>query len=126
MATTTIDNRNNNGLIILLALAAIAAIALGTLELSTHAAQGRENTSLDAATIAKMMDNGTCKPIEAWECPLHDQQKIICKLKGNLWGGIIKSTTVNPPIIITGYPAPYSYWQRAVVRDECYLTMYTP
>jgi hypothetical protein len=122
MTTTTLDNRNNNTLLLLLALVAIAALALlGTLELTQHAAQGRENTALDATTIAYMIDNGVCKPIKTWECPLYNQRKVTCRIKGDLWGGLILGTAVDPPVIVTGYAASESYWTAAAIRDECYL-----
>ena len=130
MATTTLDNRNNNGLwfylLVFACLAIVFAVTLGALELTQHAEQGRENTTLDAAAIAKMIDDGICKPVEAWECPLYNQRKVICKIKGNLWGGLILGTATNPPVIVTGYPATYAYWQAACLRDECYLATYTP
>jgi hypothetical protein len=118
MGTTTLDNRNNNGLLILIAVAIIAAIALGMLELSGHAAQGRAG-AMDATEIRSLIVREVCKPVKAYTCPVHNQAKVICKLKGDLWGGLILGTTVEPPIIVTGYLAPYSYWMGTVVRDEC-------
>jgi hypothetical protein len=105
---------------ILLILAIIAAITLGTLELTRHAAEGRVSTTMDAMEIRRQIESGICKPVKAYVCPVHSQAKVICKLKGNLWAGLILGTAVEPPVIISGYPAPYSYWLGTIIRDECF------
>lgn len=128
--TTQATSQSNNGRFFLLLLIAVAACAaalysLGVtdLELTTHASQGRVGTSLDASAISSMISAGTCTPVEVYDCPAVNQRKIICSLKkSGLWAGLIIGTAVDPPVIVTGYPAPYKYWMGTVARDGCYLT----
>lgn len=126
MTAITEQNRGSGKLLLLLLLAgAVAfAIAVGQLELSHHAAQGRQNTSMDAAAIQYKIDNGGCKKVETYVCPSHNQMKVLCQLKGDLWAGLIIGTTVEPPVIVTGYVAPINYWYGTVERDGCYLSMF--
>lgn len=123
---------NKNGAIILLFLVAllfaVLYFALDTqLDLSQHALEERADTSLNATTILSMIQNKTCRPVETYECPAVEQRKIICNLgQGGIWAGLIIGTSVDPPVVITGYPAPYKYWMGTVARDGCYLTIYSP
>lgn len=119
------QNRRSSGLLLLIvaaiAIAALLAIpALGELELTQHAAQGRENTAIDAAYIQTKIDNGGCKKVRTYVCPEHNQIKVICKFSGDLWGGLIVGTASSPPVVITGYLAPLSYWENSAIRDRCY------
>lgn len=126
MTTTLTTNQRSNGwLLVLLAIAAIIAFALtvGQLELSHHAALGRDNTSMDAAAIQSQINKGGCKKTEIYICPAHNQIKMLCKLDSELWAGLIIGTASEPPVIVTGYVAPISYWYGTVKRDECYLSI---
>jgi hypothetical protein len=128
------QNQNNNTrwallLIIAIAVAILFALpALGELELTYHAEQGRENQALDAAAISNIIQKKGCRKLEIYECPMHSQKKVICKLdaRSDLWGGLIIGTRTNPPVIVTGYPAPYSYWMSSVARDGCFEASITP
>ena len=119
------NQQNSNGLLLLIlaaiAIAALLAIpALGELELTQHAARGRENTAIDAAYIQAKIDGGGCRKVRTYICPDHNQIKVLCRLDGDLWGGLIIGTASNPPVVITGYLAPLSYWENSAARDRCY------
>ena len=123
---STQNQRNNGGLLLLLLFAAVIvalAVAVGQLELTPHAQSGRVETSLDAATISSMIQNNMCKRVESYECPELRQQKVLCKVKGDIWAGLIIGKGTNPPVIVTGYPATYKYWMGTMVRDRCYKTI---
>lgn len=129
MTTVTLDNRGGGGKILLILVAIVIAFSvavgsLGTLPMTKHAEQGRAGTTMDAEAIRQMIDKRACKPIEVYVCPPVSQSKLICYLKpgGNgdaLWAGVIVGISAPHPII-TGYVAPYSYWQGANLRDGCY------
>ena len=116
-----------NAVLLFLVLAIAFAVAVGTLStlpMTRHAAQGRTGTALDAETIRQMIDQRACKPIEVYVCPPVSQSKLICYLRsssegGQLWAGVIVGMDMPHPII-TGYVAPYSYWEGANLRDGCY------
>ena len=136
---TAITNDGNSGggkfilLLILIAFAAtaIAVGSLSALPLTTHAANGRIGTNMDADAIRRMIDERKCRPIEIHICPPVNQSKAMCFLKpmangDELWAGVLVG--INPPNrIITGYVAPYfEYWVGANARDGCYRASRIP
>ena len=117
-------------LVILVLLSIIAgAIALGTigtLPLSSHAANSHTAEKYTAATIQSMIYRGTCKDVRCYTCPEHVKMMVLCKLShdSNLWGGLIVSITTNS--VITGYAAPWDYWYKVSARDNCTQTAFLP
>ena len=132
-ATSLSDSRGGGGWILLFFLAIIIVFAvsigvglLSDLPMTRHAAQGRADTTMDADTIRRMIDNKACRPIEFYICPSSLQSKAICYLKvtesDELWAGVIIGFH-TPYKVITGYVASYfEYWIPANQRDGCRLT----
>jgi hypothetical protein len=107
-------------LVALAILAAIKGIESLDLPFSRHAVTSHEG-QLRAKEIRDLIDRGKCSPVEAYYCPVpgSDHAKVICQLKGNIWGGLIIGLEGGERVIVTGYPASRSYWLRAIARGGC-------
>ena len=137
MSSTTYERRGGGGFLFILIFGVIIFLLafgatqldgilenLSDLPMTQHAAEGRAGTTMDADAIRRMIDNGTCKPVEFYICPPMNQSKAICYLKptdtgDELWAGVLIG--LQPPNkIITGYIAPYyEYWIPSIQRDGC-------
>ena len=107
-------------LVVLAILAAIKGIESLDLPLSSHAETSHEG-QLQAKEIRDLINQGKCSPVEAYYCPIpgNNHAKVICQLKGTIWGGLIVGLEGGDRVIMTGYPASRSYWLRAIARDGC-------
>ena len=106
--------------IILIALAMLfAATMLDQLPLSQHAVEAQH--TLDADTIRFQMQTGMCKPLKAYYCDQlgNKHYKIICPFNETISLGLIIGVE-GQTMIVTGYPAPNAYWNKAIIRDGCF------
>jgi hypothetical protein len=91
--------------------------------LTLHAANGLA-AQYNAVSISEAMKAGTCKPILTYICPVVKQIKIVCQLVPgiDLWAGLIIGTAIpEQPVVVTGFAARWSYWQRSFMQDGCVL-----
>ena len=105
--------------IILIAAAMLfAAVMLDQPPLSQHAVE--EQHALDADTIRFQMQNGMCRPLKAYYCDQigNKHYKVICPISETIWAGLIIGVE-GQTMIVTGYPAPKTYWDKAIIRDGC-------
>ena len=105
--------------ICLIALATLTlAVMLDQLPLSQHAVE--EQHALDADTIRFQMQTGMCRPLKAYYCNQlgNKHYKIICPISETIWAGLIIGVE-GQTMIVTGYPAPKAYWDKAIIRDGC-------
>jgi hypothetical protein len=105
--------------IMLIVLAMLfAATMLDQLPLSQHAVEAQH--ALDADTIRFQMQTGICKPLKAYYCDQlgNKHYKIICPISETIWAGLIVGVE-GQTMIVTGYPATKTYWDKAIIRDSC-------
>ena len=107
--------------IILLALAIVLwpviSDVLGdveTIPMTQHAREGHLNEGINATAMVEMIASGHCREMEVYECPADATTKVLCKVSGNTWGGLIIGLLDDGTSeIITGYAARYSYWRKS-------------
>jgi hypothetical protein len=94
------------------------AFKIGLLPLSKHAAESHLG-KYSPQNIQSNIDQGLCRNMQVWMCPLQANMRILCD-DGNIYSGLIVGLA-NPdkPIVVTGYAARPEYWKGAVKRDGC-------
>ena len=113
--------------VILLALAVVLwpviSDVLGdveTIPMTQHAEQSHRNEAVNATALVEMSASGNCWEMEIYDCPADATTKVLCKVGGNTWGGLIIGLLDDGTSeIITGYAARYSYWRKIVDEDGC-------
>ena len=136
MATTQIENRGSFKWIILLALAVAGALALGTLlkaPFSLHATNSHAD-QYNAIGIRHRIKDNLCEEVLCYHCA-NRTIKLLCRIKPDLWGGLVVGYSGALQIIdldsdqftiITGWAAPWAYWQRVIARDACIQILISP
>jgi len=107
------------------------------LPFTEHAKAGHNGSGeMGAEKIRDLMKRKVCRPIDTFMCmqPTNEHIKLICPLypdnpaKDSLWAGLIigLANGYTGPVIVTGYPAPFTYWMESVRRDQCVTGLYIP
>jgi hypothetical protein len=123
---TTERTQPSKLLLILLALATAGALAYGALRsspLSLHAKTSHAQEAYNATTILGRINRSTCQEVKCFDCPKVQHFKILCRINSELWGGLIIGYN---RMIITGYAARYSYWDKSIIADGCVPAAFLP
>ena len=115
--------------IVILALAALAVFGpavtelITELPLSEHAVTGHVGQP-NAESISRRIDQGNCDRVGAYVCPLEKTVKVLCEVDGCTEAVIIGIEnpgsfllTLEDPhltVLVTGYKARCSYWNKNV------------
>ena len=104
--------------LLIVTVISVSVVMLDHLPLSQHAIE--EQHALDADTIRFQMQTGMCKPLKAYYCDQigNKHYKVICPISETIWAGLIIGVE-GQTMIVTGYPAPKTYWDKAIIRDGC-------
>ena len=113
-------------LVLTVALVAVATMpALRDIPFTNHARDGHNGQAWTATGISARLSSRSCSPILAYSC---SQTTIVLCPVGpdldDLWTGLIIGTATGQPTVVTGYAAPWSYWEKRVSR--CLPISYVP